>query len=101
MIFFLYYPKCFNCYIIFLERGTNRERMDEFEEAVTALDVYMASIQKVVEERTRVVTLLEQAEIFYETQRGEAKLVANVSQCFFSNNVTLLSRYSNLVINSC
>lgn len=53
--------------------------MEEFEEAVIALECYMASVQKEVEERTRVVTLLEQAEIFYETQRGEAKMVANVS----------------------
>lgn len=53
--------------------------MEEFEEAVIALECYLAAVQKEVEERTQVVTLLEQAEIFYETQRGEAKLVANVS----------------------
>ena len=56
--------------------------MNEFEEAVSALDVYLASIQKVIEERTRVVTLLEQAEIFYEAQRGEARLVTTVSKLF-------------------
>ncbi|KAK8736964.1 hypothetical protein OTU49_004747 [Cherax quadricarinatus] len=56
------------------ERGTSRERMEEFEEAVIALECYMASVQKEVEERTQVVTLLEQAEIFYETQRGIQKL---------------------------
>lgn len=65
------------------ERGTSRERMEEFEEAVIALECYMASVQKEIEERTQVVTLLEQAEIFYETQRGEAKLVANVSGISF------------------
>lgn len=53
--------------------------MEEFEEAVIALECYLAAVQKEVEERTQLVTLLEQAEIFYETQRGEAKLVANVS----------------------
>ncbi|MPC83910.1 Regulation of nuclear pre-mRNA domain-containing protein 2 [Portunus trituberculatus] len=51
--------------------------MEEFEEAVIALECYLAAVQKEVEERTQVVTLLEQAEIFYETQRGEARLVAN------------------------
>ena len=54
--------------------------MEEFEEAVVALECYIASVQKEIEERTQVVTLLEQAEIFYETQRGEAKMVANVSK---------------------
>lgn len=62
-----------------IERGTSRERLEEFEDSVLGLECYIASVQKETEERTRVVTLLEQAEIFYETQRGEAKLVANVS----------------------
>lgn len=66
-----------------IERGTSRERMEEFEEAVIALECYMASVQKEVEEKTQLVTLLEQAEIFYETERGEAKLVANVSDIWY------------------
>lgn len=68
------------------ERGTSRERMEEFEEALIALECYLAAVQKEVEERTQLVTLLEQAEIFYETQRGEAKLVANVSTALVYRN---------------
>ncbi|KAK4313203.1 hypothetical protein Pmani_015434 [Petrolisthes manimaculis] len=74
------------------ERGTSRERMEEFEEAVIALECYMASVQKEVEERTQLVTLLEQAEIFYETQRGEAKLVANAYKNFGNRVKNLKSK---------
>nr|XP_027225126.1 actin cytoskeleton-regulatory complex protein PAN1-like [Penaeus vannamei] len=74
------------------ERGTSRERMEEFEEAVIALECYMASVQKEIEERTQVVTLLEQAEIFYETQRGEAKLVANAYKNFGNRVKTLKTK---------
>ncbi|KAK7075760.1 hypothetical protein SK128_017806 [Halocaridina rubra] len=74
------------------ERGTSRERMEEFEEAVVALECYLASVQKEIEERTQVVTLLEQAEIFYETQRGEAKLVANAYKNFGNRVKTLKTK---------
>ncbi|XP_069175073.1 uncharacterized protein [Procambarus clarkii] len=74
------------------ERGTSRERMEEFEEAVIALECYMASVQKEVEERTQLVTLLEQAEIFYETQRGEAKMVANAYKNFGNRVKTLKTK---------
>ncbi|KAK8736967.1 hypothetical protein OTU49_004747 [Cherax quadricarinatus] len=74
------------------ERGTSRERMEEFEEAVIALECYMASVQKEVEERTQVVTLLEQAEIFYETQRGEAKMVATAYKNFGNRVKTLKTK---------
>lgn len=74
------------------ERGTSRERMEEFEEAVVALECYLASVQKEIEERTQVVTLLEQAEIFYETQRGEAKMVANAYKSFGNRVKTLKTK---------
>ncbi|XP_045128635.1 uncharacterized protein LOC123514669 [Portunus trituberculatus] len=74
------------------ERGTSRERMEEFEEAVIALECYLAAVQKEVEERTQVVTLLEQAEIFYETQRGEARLVANAYKNFGNRVKSLHSK---------
>ncbi|CAL4067424.1 unnamed protein product, partial [Meganyctiphanes norvegica] len=64
------------------KRGTSRERMEEFEEAVVALECYIASVQKEVEQRTAVITLLEQAEIFYEGLRGEAKQVAEAYKNF-------------------
>ena len=60
------------------ERGAGGDKLDEFEDSVVGLEVYITALQKEIEERTRLVTLLEEAEIFYETQRGEAKLVANV-----------------------
>ncbi|XP_050711483.1 regulation of nuclear pre-mRNA domain-containing protein 2-like isoform X2 [Eriocheir sinensis] len=74
------------------ERGTSRERMEEFEEALIALECYLAAVQKEVEERTQLVTLLEQAEIFYETQRGEAKLVANAYKNFGNRVKSLHSK---------
>ncbi|XP_076068876.1 uncharacterized protein LOC143041079 [Oratosquilla oratoria] len=71
------------------ERGTSRERVEEFEESVVAFEAYMSSLQREVEERTRIITLLEQAEIFYETQRGEAKLVASAYKNFGGRVKTL------------
>lgn len=64
---------------IFKERGSGGDRLEEFDDSVTGLECYISALQREIEERTSLIALLEQAEIFYETQRGEAKLVANVS----------------------
>lgn len=47
--------------------------------AVRNIENYVAALEAEIRERTQVLDLLEQADQFYETQRGEVKIVTNVS----------------------
>lgn len=49
------------------------------------------SLQKEIDHRTAMITMLEQSELFYEDQYREAKIVANVSKdkWYFQNIRTL------------
>ena len=51
----------------------------EVEIAVRNVENYVRALEAEIRERTQVLDLLEQADQFYETQRGEVKIVTNVS----------------------
>lgn len=51
----------------------------EVEAAVQNIENYVSALEAEIRERTQVLDLLEQADQFYETQRGEVKIVTNVS----------------------
>ena len=53
--------------------------MNDFEESITSLECYLSTIEKQIEERSKLVTLLEQSEVYYEAQGKEAKFVVRVS----------------------
>lgn len=55
----------------------------EVEVAVSSVENYVRALEAEIRERTQVLELLEQADQFYETQRGEVKIVANVSRDIF------------------
>ncbi|KAF2352109.1 RNA polymerase II-binding domain [Trinorchestia longiramus] len=64
------------------ERNPNLDRVTEFEEAMTSLECYLSTMQKQIDERTKLIGLMEQAESYYEAQRGEAKLVVHAYKSF-------------------
>lgn len=43
---------------------------------------FISALKGEIQERNGVIELLEQADSFYENQRGEAKIVCNVSSQF-------------------
>lgn len=54
----------------------------EVDTAVKSVECYVKALETEIKERTLVVDLLEQADQFYETQRSEVKIVANVGFVF-------------------
>lgn len=65
----------------------DRRRMEDAEKEIDLVarnvENYVRALEAEIRERTQVVELLEQADQFYETQRGEVKIVTNVSVKFF------------------
>lgn len=51
----------------------------EVELAVRNVENYIRALEAEIRERSQTIELLEQADQFYETQRGEVKIVSNVS----------------------
>ena len=51
----------------------------EVDTVVRNMENYVKALEAEIVERTQVLELLEQADQFYETQRGEVKIVTNVS----------------------
>ena len=51
----------------------------EFEGACGKMDDYVKCMEKEIADRNELIELLEQSELYYDAQYGEAKIVANVS----------------------
>lgn len=43
---------------------------------------YVSSLKEEIKERAKLIELLEQGDVFYQHQRGEAKIVVTVSYIF-------------------
>lgn len=54
----------------------------DFDEATKYIEAVVASLEKEIAARHDLVEYLQKAEIFYETQKGEAKIVANAYRNF-------------------
>lgn len=61
------------------DRSRVEDAEKEVEVAVKNIEDYVHALEAEIRERTTVLDLLEQADQFYETQRGEVKIVTNVS----------------------
>lgn len=85
----LYFCRCFfanNLFffpLCFSDRAHGKEFSRQFEDACNKLEDYVVSLQKEIDHRTAMITMLEQSELFYEDQYREAKIVANVSKDLF------------------
>ncbi len=68
------------CYVS--DRSHGKEFCESFEESCTRLEELVENLQEENKDRTSLIEMLEQSEIFYDSQYGEAKIVANViRQC--------------------
>jgi hypothetical protein len=45
---------------------------------------YVSSLKEEIKERAKLIELLEQGDVFYQHQRGEAKIVVTVSYFLFN-----------------
>lgn len=52
--------------------------MSEVDHGVKKMEAYVKALELEIAEREKLIEILHQAALFYETQRGEAKLVVNV-----------------------
>jgi hypothetical protein len=61
------------------DRRQGDDIVAEVDEGVSKMQGFVRALELEIKERTVLIELLEHADVFYETQKGEAKVVANVS----------------------
>ena len=66
-----------------------QEFLQQFEDSCAKLEDFVSSLEKEVKDRKAMVENLEQSEIFYDAQYGEARIVANVSHTYQGLAVSL------------
>lgn len=66
-------------YVIILDRRNGDDLLQDIDEGIVKLEAYTKALELEIKERIEVINVLEVSEQFYETQRGEAKVVCNVS----------------------
>lgn len=79
----------------------DRRRMEDAEKEIDLVsrnvENYVRALEAEIKERTQVVELLEQADQFYETQRGEVKIVTNAYRNFGSRVKNLKKKLDELL----
>lgn len=75
-------------FLLCLDRSHGHEFSRQFEESCQKLDDYVHHLEVEIKDRADLIEMLEQSEIYYDAQYGEAKIVANVS---ISSRVTQLN----------
>lgn len=60
------------------ERRKTDDFFQEFDASVGRMEEYVRALEVETHERAALIGLLEQADLFYETQRGEFKVVCTV-----------------------
>ena len=63
------------------DRRQGDDLVAEVDEGVDKMLNYVNALELEIKERNSLIEQLEQATTFYETQKGEAKVVANVREC--------------------
>lgn len=61
------------------DRSHGKQCSQQIEDLHHYLDEYVSNLEKEIKERQTQQELLEQSELFYDAQYGEAKIVTNVS----------------------
>ncbi|XP_018341481.1 PREDICTED: uncharacterized protein LOC108748028 isoform X1 [Trachymyrmex septentrionalis] len=79
----------------------DRRRMEDAEKEIDLVarnvENYVRSLEAEIRERAQVVELLDQADQFYETQRGEVKIVTNAYRNFGSRVKNLKKKLDELL----
>lgn len=65
--------------LTFSDRRQGDDIVAEVDDGINKMQSYVNSLEAEIKERSVLIELLEQADSFYNTQKGEAKVVANVS----------------------
>ena len=66
----------------------------EVDDGIGKMNAYLEALKAETKERAAVIELLDHAEAFYENQRGEAKIVCNVSKIIL---IFLLPLFINFI----
>lgn len=78
MILFLY-QKNYIYYFLYLDREQVEEVEREISDRKHKLEFVIRCLNEEIKARGMLIAAIEQADSFYTTQRGEVKVVANVS----------------------
>ncbi|GFW67822.1 regulation of nuclear pre-mRNA domain-containing protein 2 [Trichonephila clavipes] len=79
------------------DRTHGQQFKQDFDKSVSQLEEFIATLTQEVAERSELILLLEQSEIFYDSQKGEAKVVANAYKNFDSRVKTLEKKLSEII----
>ena len=60
-------------------RSQSKLFVSELEDGVRAVERYVSALDREIQQRAELIEQLERSEIYYETQRTDAKVVAVVS----------------------
>ncbi|XP_071444475.1 uncharacterized protein [Hetaerina americana] len=81
------------------DRRQGDDAVTEVEEGVAKIEAYVRALECELKERAVLIELLDQGSIFYDTQKGEAKVVANAYKNFGGRVKNLKRRLDELVPN--
>ena len=81
-----------------VDRTKGKEFCQEFDHACTKYSEYVRGIEKEISERNDLIELIEQSELYYDAQYGEAKIVANVRVSKHSLKLICASYINNACI---
>lgn len=66
----------------FKDRSHGQQFQKDFDEATRCLEEYIKALEKEVSERTELISMLEDAKVYYDSQNGEARIVASAYKNF-------------------
>jgi hypothetical protein len=69
---------------IFSDRRHGADLVSEVDQGMVKIQSYVSSLKEEIKERAKLIELLEQGDVFYQHQRGEAKIVVTVSYFLFN-----------------
>ncbi|XP_075535948.1 uncharacterized protein LOC142571468 isoform X1 [Dermacentor variabilis] len=64
------------------DRSHGQQFQKDFDEATRCLEEYIKALEKEVSERTELISMLEDAKVYYDSQNGEARIVASAYKNF-------------------
>ncbi|XKL59875.1 hypothetical protein PGB90_000891 [Kerria lacca] len=77
--------------VVVKDRRNGDDLLQDIDDGILKLEAYTKALELEINERIEVINVLEVSEQFYETQRGEAKVVCNAYRNF-GNRIKALKR---------
>ncbi|XP_046403412.1 regulation of nuclear pre-mRNA domain-containing protein 2 [Ischnura elegans] len=81
------------------DRRQGDDLVTEVDEGVAKMEAYVRALDLELKERAVLIELLDQGSVFYDTQKGEAKVVANAYKNFGGRVKNLKRRLDELIPN--